>query len=414
MTLADFILKSQRSKGRIMTGRSNTSAGACTPGRALRGWLRRLPRRASVRSSLVLALGLLIGVAAPAASAQPGPRQITLPGERFFPEGVAVARDGTLYVGSMEEGSIARVAPGAAAAAPFIAAGANGLVSVLGVLADDARGLLWACSSDAGNGRLTGSAPPAVKSFDLATGAPTGSYELPGGGFCNDLALDAAGNLYVTDSWSPRLLRLPAGGAALEVWLSDAQLGAEQWSLNGIDVDSASGLLYTVNQRAGALFRVAIGPDGKPGPPTRIRTSQPLRRPDGLKVIRPGLLATAEGGSGGMALLTLSGDSALVSVVSEGLDGVATFALWSGSAWIVENQGQHFWDPDTNGRDARPPFRLVEVPLGLQEAPAAAPPAAAPRSLPRTGAEPATPALLLGAALLALLGAVVLRRRARR
>jgi LPXTG-motif cell wall-anchored protein len=358
-------------------------------------------------------------VATPAAAAQPGARQIALPGDRFFPEGVTAARDGTLYVGSMEEGSIVRAAPGAAAAEPFITAGANGLVSVLGVLADDARGLLWACSSDAGNARLSGSAPVAVKSFDLATGAPKGSYELPGGGFCNDLALDAAGNLYVTDSWSPRLLRLPAGGAALEVWLSDSQLGAEQWSLNGIDVDTANNLLYTVNQRAGKLFRIAIGPDGKPGAPVQISTSQPLRRPDGLKVVRPGLLATAEGGSGGMALLTLSGDSAQVKVVSEGLDGVATFALWGGSAWIVENQGQHFWDPDTNGRDAKPPFRLVEVPLGLQGAPAAAPPAAAPpatvpRSLPRTGADPTTPALLLGAALLGLLGGAALRRRARR
>lgn len=386
---------------------------------ATRIWLRRSPQAASIRSPLALVLGLLICMSTPVAAAQPGPRQITLPGDRFFPEGVAVARDGTLYIGSMEEGSIARAAPGAAAAEPFIAAGANGLVSVLGVLADDARGLLWACSSDAGNARLSGSAPVAVKSFDLATGAPKGSYELPGGGFCNDLALDAAGNLYVTDSWSPRLLRLPAGGAALEVWLSDSQLGAEQWSLNGIDVDTANNLLYTVNQRAGKLFRIAIGPDGKPGAPVQISTSQPLRRPDGLKVVRPGLLATAEGGSGGMALLTLSGDSAQVKVVSEGLDGVATFALWGGSAWIVENQGQHFWDPDTNGRDAKPPFRLVEVPLGLQDAPAAAPPAAAPpatapRSLPRTGADPTTPALLLGAALLALLEGAALRRRARR
>jgi len=383
----------------------SVAAGRYALCRATAYGLRRLCDTLGVCTPLALGLGLLICTAIPAA-AQQAPRQITIPGDRFFPEGVAVARDGTLYVGSMEEGAIMRIAPGASVAEPFIAAGTNGLVSVLGVLADDARGLLWACSSDAGNAPRAGSAPPAVKAFDLASGAARGSYDLPGGGFCNDLALDAAGNLYATDSWSPRILRLPAGGAALEVWLSDAQLGIEQWSLNGIDVDTANNVLYTVNQRAGRLFRIAIGPDGRPGAVTTISTSQGLRRPDGLKLIRPGLLVTAEGGAGGVALLTLSGDSAQVKVVSEGLDGVATFALWGGSAWVVENQGQHFWEPDQHGRDATPPFRLVEVPLDLVSAPGGT-----PRRLPNTGAVPAAPALLGAAALLALLGGALLRRR---
>ena len=35
---------------------------------------------------------------------------------------------------------------------PFIKAGANGLVSVLGLYVDDAHGTLWAYSADAGNG----------------------------------------------------------------------------------------------------------------------------------------------------------------------------------------------------------------------------------------------------------------------
>ena len=31
-------------------------------------------------------------------------------------------------------------------------------------------------------------------------------------GFCNDMTMDAEGNLYATDSWYPRVLRLKAGG----------------------------------------------------------------------------------------------------------------------------------------------------------------------------------------------------------
>ncbi len=290
---------------------------------------------------------------------------IIIPGDRYFPEGVTVAKGGTFFVGSMEEGCIMKVPPGAKEAEPFIAMGANGLVSVLGLYADDARGMLWACSSDAGNGKLTGSAPVGVKAFDLKTGEAKGSYDFPGGGFANDLTIDDKGNLYVTDSWTPRILRLPAGGSVLEEWINDPQLGVEQWSLNGIDFDRHGGVIYSVNQRAGKLFRIPIEPDGSAGAVTLISTSQELRRPDGLKVIGRNTLATAEGGAGGMAVMTIVGDTAEVTRVSEGLDGVTTFTFYRGSAWVVEGQSDHFWDPANAGPDATSPFRIVEVPLNL-------------------------------------------------
>jgi hypothetical protein len=96
---------------------------------------------------------------------------------------------------------------------------------------------------------------------------------------------------------------------------------------------------------------------------TKIETSQELRRPDGLKVIGNNTLATAEGGAGGMAVLSVAGDQASVRRVPAGLDGVATFANYKGSAWVVENHADHFWDPANAGPDANAPFRIVEVPL---------------------------------------------------
>ena len=290
-------------------------------------------------------------------------RAIGLTPARFFPEGVTVDKNGTFYVGSMYEGSIYKAAAGAKEAEPFIEAGANGLVSVLGLYADDASGTLWACSSDAGNGKLAGAAPVALKAFDLKTGEAKGSYEFPGSGFCNDITVDAAGNVYASDSWSPRLLRLPVGGSALEEWVNDPVLGVEQWSLNGLDVDQGQNMMYLVNIATGQLFRIPINDDGTAGAITEIKTSQPLQRPDGLKVVGPNTLATAESVPGGMSILTLNGDEATVKVINTGLDGVATFALYQGSAWLVENQGDHFWAPDSAGPDAKPPFRLVEVPL---------------------------------------------------
>jgi hypothetical protein len=158
-------------------------------------------------------------------------------------------------------------------------------------------------------------------------------------------------------------LRLPAGGSTLTEWINDAQLGREQWSLNGIDYDRFNNVIYTVNQREGQLFRIVIEPDGSAGSVTLIETSQELRRPDGLKLIGPDTLATAEGGAGGMAVLDINDDRAHVRRVPAGLDGVTTFALYQGSAWVVEGQSDHFWDPEQAGPEADPPFRIVRVAL---------------------------------------------------
>lgn len=287
--------------------------------------------------------------------------EIIIPGDRYFPEGVTVTSDGTFFVGSLYEGCIMRAKPGSEMMEPFIEAGANGLVSVLGLWADEKQNTLWACSSDFGNGKLAGSAPVGVKAFDLNSGTAKGSFDFPGGGFANDLTFDRSGNLYVTDSWSPRILVLKAGQSKLEEWINDPQLGVEQWSLNGIDYDAKENVIYTVNQRAGELFRISIDPDGSAGKVTHVQTSQELRRPDGLKVIGPDTLATAEGGAGSVAIISLNGETAEVKRIPADLDGVTTFAYYQGSAWVVEGQSDHFWDPDNAGPEADPPFRIVEV-----------------------------------------------------
>jgi sugar lactone lactonase YvrE len=143
-----------------------------------------------------------------------GARVIDITPERFFPEGVTVDKDGNFYIGSMDLGSIYRATPSSAQAEPFIAPSAeNGLVSVIGLFADDASGTLYVCSSDAGNGSRAGMAPAAIKSFEISTGDFIASYAWPAfsgealpedvtngvTGFCNDMAMDARGNLYATD-----------------------------------------------------------------------------------------------------------------------------------------------------------------------------------------------------------------------
>ena len=127
--------------------------------------------------------------------------------------------------------------------------------------------------------------------------------------------------------------------------------GADQWHLNGLDIDPAGENLYVVENHPGHLWRVAILADGDAGAVTEITTSRPLRGPDGLKVINATTLAVAEGS--GMAIITLSGNTGQVRTVSTGFDGIATFALVGSNAWLVENQADHFWG--AAARRVRPP-----------------------------------------------------------
>jgi sugar lactone lactonase YvrE len=335
-----------------------------------------------MRKSGTLVVGMLVGLSAVSAGcgndSESGgsARVIKITPARFFPEGVAVDKSGNFYVGSMDLGSIQKAGADDAEAKPFIAEGTGGLVSVLGLYADDATNTLWVCSSDAGNGQRAGMAPVALKAFDLTAGTPKGSWDWPApatphanapagvNGFCNDITIDADGNLYATDSWYPRILRLPAGATSttpLAEWVSNPTFGTDQWHLNGIDVDQATGNIYVVENHPGHLWRIPIGANGAAGTVTEITTSKALGGPDGLKVIGPNLLATAE--SNGVSVIAISGNTGTVTQVHSGLNGYATLALHQASAWVVENQGGHFWDPATNGPDAKPPFRLVEVPL---------------------------------------------------
>jgi len=72
-------------------------------------------------------------------AAEPGPVLVPFPHD--FAESITATPDGALIFSSFAGGRISRAAPGAAEATEWIKPGTNGLLSVLGVLADEARRL---------------------------------------------------------------------------------------------------------------------------------------------------------------------------------------------------------------------------------------------------------------------------------
>src|SRR3954451_21683709 len=96
--------------------------------------------------------------------------EITFPGDHAYPESLTATSDGTIYAGSLYQGGIFRVPPGAATAEQWIKPGAKDSMSTLGVFADEKAGTLWVCSSNLaafGVKPLAGEKPVSLKAFDL-------------------------------------------------------------------------------------------------------------------------------------------------------------------------------------------------------------------------------------------------------
>jgi DNA-binding beta-propeller fold protein YncE len=98
--------------------------------------------------------------------------EIKLPGDHAYPESIAAAPDGMLYVSSPALGGVWRIKPQSGAVEQWIKPGVFGTRSTLGVLVDTKANLLWVCSNDFSSAGIPGpSSEPGsfVKGFDLAS-----------------------------------------------------------------------------------------------------------------------------------------------------------------------------------------------------------------------------------------------------
>lgn len=267
---------------------------------------------------------------------------VRLPHADTFPEGVAVAKDGSIYIGSIKRGEIYRARPGRTNAELFVPTASDGLLSVVGIYADDASGVLYACSSDLRIPSLTGYAPPALKAFDLATGAPRGSWPLPNGGFCNDITVRADGSVFVTNSFKPEILVKRRGGAGLDVWLSDERFAGEGFRLNGIDHDGKESL-YVAITATGDLLKIAIAENGGPGAVERVPLPGQLSRPDGVKVLDDGRVMVVEQSAGRVVAVDPKAPTAMPAILASGIAAPTTAQAVGRSLWVVESQLPVLW-----------------------------------------------------------------------
>ncbi|MEE2943540.1 MAG: hypothetical protein VX444_00035 [Pseudomonadota bacterium] len=261
-------------------------------------------------------------------------------------EGVDVAADGRIFVGSLVDSSVWMVSADGTSVSQFTEPGSLGMDSAVGVKVDERANELFVCSGPVlGVSHYAESAKEAgVLVYDLTTGAPLRRYDFPGGGFCNDIAFGPDGALYATDSFNPRILTLPPGASELTTFIENDELGGEGWVLNGLAVHFDT--LYTVKETDGRMFAIDIQDNGKAGELNEVSLPRALNKPDGVLMTEDGIAYVVESGTQDVLRFDpKAADATWAQLGIEGLKVPATAAFMPDGALVIANtQNDHLMD----------------------------------------------------------------------
>ena len=306
--------------------------------------------------------GIRIGLLAAALTLGAGAawaQDIAMPDNKAFPESITSTKAGDVIFGSAGTGGIYRAKASETAASLWIDPKVSGISFMLGVFADDATNTLYACSGANGAPPEQAAQKSAVRAFDLKTGAAKASYPMPYGAmsFCNDFAVDKAGDLYVTDTIGGALHRLKKGASALEVWIKDAKLaGADGVAIGG------DGNVYVNSVFASKLFRIEPNKDGSAGAITELTPSTKMNQPDGLRALGGMRFLQAEGGTGRIEVVTIAGDAATITPIKENETGLTAMTVARGKVFALNGKLNYMRDKALQGQDPGP-FKAEAVDL---------------------------------------------------
>ena len=177
----------------------------------------------------------------------------------------------------------------------------------------------------------------------------------------NGMVFDRQGNLFVSGGASGIVYRVgPNGGAeqpAVQIEKHTRTLpdGKTQQATvaNGLEIDS-KGVLYVADTARGAIWRVAIGADGKGGKPTLLAQSPLLEGADGLAFDRNGKLWVAANERN--AIVTVTPDGQVQEIAKNNSSGPLEFpaaiVFVGGTAYIANYDTPRRDNMDANGKTA--------------------------------------------------------------
>lgn len=176
-----------------------------------------------------------------------------LPDDRAYPPTVAVAPDGTVYTGSYATGAIWSVSvDGATVTELPDTRDVIGAVSALAVTLDGALIVIDQEDTDprSAGGKLWRIANGAITPF----GAEMSEFVAP-----NDLALDGAGRVYVTDPGTNQVWRYAPDGSNPEVfWVPPTTATPTRRGITGIAYDATTDSLIITDPELNEIYRAPL------------------------------------------------------------------------------------------------------------------------------------------------------------
>ena len=221
------------------------------------------------RFALALCTILIASFAVPAAAwnRSPATQFATLPAGTAHPEGITADARGNLYVANFD---------------------VSGNTTAGTIVVFDRNGR-WLRTLQIGNGSplLLGIAfrpvthdllvidfgKQQVLAVDPQTGASSVFTTIPGGAAAgpNGLAFDAAGNVYISDSFQATIWRTPPGGGVPVAWVTDVDLlgttGVPPFGANGMAFNQNASALFVANTGNDTIVRIPLNGAGAPGTP---------------------------------------------------------------------------------------------------------------------------------------------------
>lgn len=310
-------------------------------------------------SLIALLIGLLVGC-----SQHLQRNEISIHEIDFFPEGVTASADGTLYVGSLFKGTIAKASMKDKQTIPFIDDPEH-LMSLTGITADPKRNVLWVCSVDMGFPGITDKIAPAVVAYTLDTGRLINFFPLAKGAFPNHITIGNDGQAYITDSFLPNIYMADLATEKITTWFSDKRFEVlppnptsivHRINLNGIAF-GADGNIYAVKTNTGEMYKITVNENGTAVESSVVELPHQLDRPDGLETLPDGSMIVVEAGSR-IVRLSPKGQSFAMETIQDNLDFPTTTITLGNDIWVAESQFQHLNSPEQAA-----PFRLLRVPL---------------------------------------------------
>lgn len=271
-----------------------------------------------------------------------------------FPKGIAFTPQGDMYVGMQMLGEVRKFARDGTqttvASIPFAGPPGTGFVTAVAVVAPwrNDRHIVYATFVDTHTGEANGIYRMAGEG---SLSRVPGSEAIP---FANGMTADHNGNLYVSDSTTGSIWRMPQDTGVASLWFQhdllegDGSLGFPvKLGVGDLTVDRRS-LLVTVEEKS-RVVRIGINADGTAAEPSVVVEDPSLYMTEGVAMASRGRIYISSWFNSTLNLLDKHGNLSVIADMEDGLLGPVTIEFGKGRLsqylYVVNQSGFIFADP---------------------------------------------------------------------